>query len=117
MTNVNFDFKEGFVAYPEDSSGEPGRKAPYIDHGTESPDPRRYFSQQEVDLEWQHMWMKTWAFAGLMQDIPEVGDYLRYNLGKESFIVVRSADTPNSVKAFYNVCPHRGNRLVHNDFG
>ena len=29
--------------------------------------------------------------------------------------MVRQED--NSIKAFHNVCPHRGNRLVHNDNG
>lgn len=117
MSSVEFDYRKGFQAYPESSSGPAGDKAPYVDHGTERPDPRRYFSQEEAELEWQHVWMKTWAFAGLMQDLPEVGDYLRYNLGKESFIVVRTSEAANGVKAYYNVCPHRGNRLVHNDFG
>ncbi|MFT5211640.1 MAG: phenylpropionate dioxygenase-like ring-hydroxylating dioxygenase large terminal subunit, partial [Flavobacterium sp.] len=117
MSSQEFDYRKGFVAYPDDSSGASGKKAAYIDHGTESPDPKRYYSQAEADLEWKHVWMKTWAFAGLAQDLPEVGDYLRYNLGKESFIVVRNALGERGVKAYYNVCAHRGNRLVHNDFG
>ncbi len=105
------------MAYPDRRSGPTGEKAPYIDHGTSPPDRTRYFSQSEADLEWQHVWTKVWAFAGLTQDIPNVGDYLRYNLGKESFIVVRNVPGDAGVKAYYNVCPHRGNRLVHNDFG
>ena len=117
MSSVKFDYRQGFVAYPDGRSGPHGAKAPYIDYGTTSPDPKRYYSKAEADLEWQHVWMKTWAFAGLAQDIPNVGDYLRYNLGKESFIVVRSAPGEKGLKAFYNVCAHRGNRIVHNDFG
>jgi carnitine monooxygenase subunit len=117
MAKVMFDYRKGFVAYPGGRSGPTGDKAPYVDYGTERPDPRRYYSQAEADLEWQHVWMKTWAFAGLAQDLPEVGDYFRYNLGKESFVVVRTAPGDAGIKAYYNVCPHRGNRLVHNDFG
>lgn len=117
MSKVKFDYREGFVAYPDGSSGPSGAKAPYIDYGTSPPDKTRYYSQEEMALEWEHVWMKSWAFAGLMQDIPEVGDYLRYNLGRESFIVVRSGPGEKDIRAFYNVCPHRGNRLVHNDFG
>lgn len=117
MNKVTFDFREGFHAYPDSSSGPDGDKAPYIDYGTAPPDKRRYFSQEEADLEWKHMWTKTWAFAGLMVDIPNVGDYSRYNLGKESFVIVRTGPGEQDLKAFYNVCPHRGNRLVHNDFG
>jgi phenylpropionate dioxygenase-like ring-hydroxylating dioxygenase large terminal subunit len=117
MAKVMYDYKTGFVAYPENRSGPTGAKAPYVDHGTNPPDRTRYFSKDEADLEWQHLWTKVWAFAGLAQDIPQVGDYLRYNLGKESFLVVRNAPGDAGVKAYYNVCPHRGNRLVHNDFG
>lgn len=117
MSKVNFDYRQGFVVYPDDQSDTTARKAPYIDHGTSPPDKTRYYSTEEADLEWKHLWMKTWAFAGLTHDIPEVGDYLRYNLGKESFIVVRTAKGDDGIKAYYNVCPHRGNRLVHNDFG
>lgn len=115
--SVEFDYRKGFVAYPDDSSGQAGKKAPYVDHGTAIPDKTRYFSQEEADLEWQHLWMKTWAIAGLAVDVQEVGDYFRYDLGKESFIVVRTGPDERDIKAFYNVCPHRGNRLVHNDFG
>ena len=117
MPEVKFDYREGFVAYPGGRSGPTGQKAPYVDHGTGRPDKRRYFSQEEADLEWRHLWMKVWAFAGLTQDIANVGDYLRYNLGKESFIVVRTAPGDRGVRAYYNVCAHRGNRLVHSDFG
>lgn len=117
MTKISFDYRTGFSAYPDGRAGPAGAKAPHIDYGTAPPDKRRYFSAEEMELEWRHVWMKTWAFAGLLQDIPEKGDYLRYNLGKESFVVVRTGPGEQDIRAFYNVCPHRGNRLVHNDFG
>ena len=113
--SVQYDYKKGFIAYPDDTSGEIGRKAPYIDHGTEIPDKSRYYSEEAMEQEWDKLWQKVWVFAGLEQDIEEVGDYFKYDLGRESFIVVRTA--PDQVKAFYNVCPHRGNRLVYNEFG
>jgi phenylpropionate dioxygenase-like ring-hydroxylating dioxygenase large terminal subunit len=112
-----YDYRTGFIAYPGGRSGPTGRKAPYVDHGVERPDKRRYYSTEEAALEWQHVWTKTWAFAGLTQDVPNVGDYLRYELGRESFVIVRAAPGEHGVKAYYNVCPHRGNRLVHGDFG
>jgi len=117
MGNIKFDFKQGFIAYPDGRSGPTGEKAPFIDYGTAPPDKSRYYSKEEMELEWKHVWMKTWCFAGLAQDVPNVGDYLRYNLGKESFIVVRAKPGDDGLRAYYNVCPHRGNRLVHNDFG
>lgn len=106
-----------FVNYPNGEAGPHGAKIPNPDLGTSPPDKARYFSREEADREWADLWMKSWALAGLVQDIPEIGDYLRYQLGKESFIVVRTGAAPDAIKAYYNVCPHRGNRLVHNDFG
>jgi len=114
---VNFDYKRGFVVYPEVEAKSSAAKAPFVDHGTARPDKRRYYSAEEAQLEWRGMWMKSWAFAGLMQDLAQVGDYFRYTLGKESFVVVRTGAGAGEIKAYYNVCPHRGNRLVHTDFG
>lgn len=117
MGNITFNYKKGFVVYPDGRSGPTGEKAPYVDHGTASPSPQRYYCSKEMALEWDHVWTKVWTFAGLVHDLPQIGDYLRYNLGKESFVVVRVGDGDDGIRAFYNVCPHRGNRLVHNDFG
>ncbi|MFW0887969.1 UNVERIFIED_CONTAM: aromatic ring-hydroxylating dioxygenase subunit alpha [Pseudomonas sp. JL1] len=115
--STTFDSRIGFVNYPSDEAGEAGRKAPPVDLGTQQPDPRRYYDRDEAQREWDRMWMKSWAFAGLTQDVQEIGDYFRYDLGKESFIVVRTALGDDGLKAYYNVCPHRGNRLVRSDFG
>lgn len=117
MRNIEFDYRQGFVNYPGGRSGSAGDKAPYVDHGTRPIDPARYYSREQMQLEWQHCWTKVWTFAGLAQDVPNVGDYLRYNLGRASFLIVRESPGPTGISAYHNVCPHRGNRIVHNDFG
>ena len=66
-------------------------------------------------LEWQKLWPRVWLLAGVASDIPEEGDYFTFAVGAEEFVLVRQADA--SVKAFYNVCPHRGNRVVLNERG
>jgi carnitine monooxygenase subunit len=110
-----YTFEKGYVVYPDDTSGEIGKKAPYVDHGAGLIPPERYYSKEEADLEWEKMWTKVWTFAGVAQDLKEVGDYFTYDLGPESFIVIRSA--PDTIKAFYNVCPHRANRLLYDAMG
>jgi phenylpropionate dioxygenase-like ring-hydroxylating dioxygenase large terminal subunit len=40
---------------------------------------------------------------------------MKFDIGPESFLVVRDED--GSVKAHYNVCPHRGSQLVSTDLG
>lgn len=74
-----------------------------------------YYSPEIMEREWEKLWKKTWIMAGRASDCAEVGDWFKFDLGKESFLIVRSgADTIN---AFYNVCKHRGNQLVTEDYG
>ena len=68
-----------------------------------------------MDREWDRLWTRTWLIAGVASDIPEPGDYFTFDIGRESFVITRTDS--GEIKALYNVCPHRGNRLVHNDFG
>lgn len=71
----------------------------------------RYISADFAKIEWEKMWKKVWQLACREEDIPNPGDYLVTEIGSESILIVRQKN--NTVKAFYNVCQHRGNRLVH----
>lgn len=50
-----------------------------------------------------------------MEEIPQAGNYITYNIGHDSILIVRSDET--TIKAYHNVCPHRGRRLVGNNCG
>lgn len=76
---------------------------------------KRYYDPAFAMQEWSGVWAKSWTCAGLASDIPKAGDWFKYELGHESIIVVRQRD--QSIKAFYNVCKHRGRLLVDADFG
>ena len=75
----------------------------------------RYISKEYMRLENVNLWPRVWHLGGMVAELEEEGDFVRHNLGKESVIMVRQAD--GSIKAFYNSCPHRGNRLVLGDVG
>ncbi|MBS7670055.1 aromatic ring-hydroxylating oxygenase subunit alpha [Croceicoccus gelatinilyticus] len=90
-------------------------RAPTIDNGTGRPDPRRYHDREFMREEWEKVFCKSWLLAGHISDIPEAGDFFKFDIGPESFIVVRGED--GGVNAHYNVCPHRGSQLVTTDFG
>jgi len=90
-------------------------KQPTIDNGTDRPDPARYHSREFMQKEWERLWPRVWLIAGVVSDIPEEGDYATFEIGAESFVLVRQADS--NIKAFYNVCPHRGNRIALNERG
>jgi phenylpropionate dioxygenase-like ring-hydroxylating dioxygenase large terminal subunit len=56
------------------------------------------------------MWTRVWLLAGRASEMPGVGDYQRFDVGPESFLLVRQPDA--GIRAFYNVCQHRGSRLT-----
>ena len=78
-------------------------------------DKTRYTSETFMAPEWDGVWTRCWLFAGLASDIPEAGDYFVFNIGRESVLVLRDEDA--TVRAFYNVCQHRGNRLFTSESG
>ncbi len=69
-----------------------------------------YVSKDYAIAEQDRLWRRVWLQAGRLEDIPEVGDFITYDILTDSIIIVRTA--PDAVRAFYNVCPHRGRRLV-----
>jgi len=75
----------------------------------------RYWSKDYMDAENKNLWSRVWHLGGLVAELEEEGDFVRHDLGKESVIMVRQAD--GSIKAFYNSCRHRGNRLVFAEVG
>ena len=77
--------------------------------GDEDLDRERYFSPDFYRLENDRMWSRTWQMACRVEQIPEVGDHVVYEVADKSLIVMRSA--PDKIKAFFNVCLHRGRIL------
>lgn len=93
----------------------PPEKAPDVDLRGHSIPGDRYTSNEFFAQEWEHMWTKVWLLLGREDEIPEAGDYQMEDVGPESIVMVRQPD--GSIKAFFNVCQHRGARLTFNDVG
>lgn len=110
---VNYDPRSWAVH--KDSEHPFDRHAEPIDNGSERPDPSRYTSKEFFDREWEKVFTKTWLLAGPSSDLQEAGDWFKFDIGPESFIVVRLDD--GSLAAHYNVCPHRGSQLVTTEMG
>lgn len=73
-----------------------------------------YISPDYVRLEKQKLWPRVWQIACREEELPNVGNYVVYEVAGESIAVIRS---PVGIKAFYNVCQHRGRKLLDNAFG
>lgn len=74
-----------------------------------------YISKEYARAERDKLWTKVWLQAGRVEDIPDVGNYLTYNILDQSILIVRAA--ADRIQAYYNVCPHRGRRLVDTPSG
>lgn len=106
---------ESWLIDPQAGEGNLEAKQPFIDNGLDVYHPNRYYDPAFMQSEWDRVWTRAWLIAGIETDIPEAGDYSVFRLKRESIVIVRQGD--GSVKAFYNVCPHRGNQIVLNDRG
>jgi phenylpropionate dioxygenase-like ring-hydroxylating dioxygenase large terminal subunit len=69
-----------------------------------------YISPDYARAEVDRLWRKVWLQAGRVEDLPDVGDFITYTNIDDSVIIVRTA--PDSLRAYHNVCPHRGRRLI-----
>ena len=90
-------------------------KQAWIDNGSDQLDPSRYYDRDFMGREWERLWTRAWLIAAVETDIPRPGDYSVFRLLSEEILVVRQED--GGVRAFYNVCSHRGNRIVQSDRG
>lgn len=69
-----------------------------------------YYKPEYVQLENDLLWPKVWQVACRLEEIPRSGDYVTYMVADESIIVSRVDES--TIKAYYNVCQHRGRRLT-----
>jgi phenylpropionate dioxygenase-like ring-hydroxylating dioxygenase large terminal subunit len=69
----------------------------------------RYITQEFFDLEMEKMWRKVWQYVCRDDQVAEPGDYMVYDIGRHSVVVVRGDD--GALKAYHNSCLHRGTKL------
>ncbi|MFJ3804403.1 aromatic ring-hydroxylating dioxygenase subunit alpha [Streptomyces sp. NPDC090088] len=84
--------------------------------GTEPVSYEDSISPAHYELEREAIFKRTWLNVGRVEQLPKRGSYFTKELDAAgtSVVVVRGMD--DEVRAFHNVCRHRGNKLVWNDF-
>jgi phenylpropionate dioxygenase-like ring-hydroxylating dioxygenase large terminal subunit len=75
----------------------------------------RYTSREFFEKEFNEMWTKVWLLLGRESEMLNPGDWQKEDVGPESILMVRQED--GGIKAFYNICQHRGNQLVAEEKG
>jgi Rieske 2Fe-2S family protein len=78
--------------------------------------PQRYFVSPTIFAKEQDkIFSRQWVLVGHQSQIAEAGDYFTAEVAGERLIIVR--DKHGAIHGFYNVCRHRGSRLIENRNG
>jgi glycine betaine catabolism A len=74
-----------------------------------------YVDEEMFQADLQAVFAADWLFACNTSEIKNPGDYMTLAIGKESLVVLR--DRHGEVRAFHNVCRHRGSRICLDERG
>lgn len=73
-------------------------------------------SPEHYELERRAIFARTWLNVGRIEQLPRRGSYFTRELAAAGTSVIVVRDTDDVVRAFHNICRHRGNKLVWNDY-
>ncbi|HZS83232.1 MAG TPA: aromatic ring-hydroxylating dioxygenase subunit alpha [Stellaceae bacterium] len=85
-----------------------GQSMPYVDS-------RIYSDEGIFAEEIEKIWKKIWLVTVHESELPEPLDFRTLTIAREPVVIVRGTD--NKIRAFRNVCPHRGNLIVRKPAG
>jgi phenylpropionate dioxygenase-like ring-hydroxylating dioxygenase large terminal subunit len=74
-----------------------------------------YASEELLELERELLFRRRWQLVCHVSDVPEAGDYMTLDVAGERALVIRGRD--GVLRAFHNLCRHRGSRVVTDDRG
>ena len=73
--------------------------------------PARYFYDEEIfKAERERIFYPGWHCVGHANELAEPGQFLTFDILDQTIVVLRGDD--GVIRAFHNVCQHRGNRLL-----
>src|SRR5271168_2887094 len=67
-----------------------------------------YVSPEVFKADLELIFGRHWIYVGAEPDVPEPGDVMTIDVGPTPVLLVRGDDM--AVRAFHNVCRHRGSR-------
>ncbi|MCZ3388032.1 MAG: aromatic ring-hydroxylating dioxygenase subunit alpha [Actinomycetia bacterium] len=65
-----------------------------------------YYSPEQYAIEQEQLWYEQWVFAGRADQVAKPGQFLTIDIAGQGVLVTRN--NANELRAFYNVCSHRG---------
>ena len=69
-----------------------------------------YFSQELFELECETLFKTHWQFVCHVNEVADIGAYVTFDVAGERALVIRGHD--GILRAFHNLCRHRGSRIV-----
>lgn len=68
-----------------------------------------YSNAELFELEYDALFLSRWQLVGHENDVPNAGDFITADIGRDSVVVIRDQDL--QLRAFLNVCRHRASRI------
>ena len=93
------------------------QQAPVPDLGNAPIPAKAYYDPEWFELERQAVFLRTWFPAGHVCELPEPGSFIRreFEFARASLLLSRGKD--GEIRAFHNVCTHRGTQLIDDTAG
>ena len=98
---------------PNPTAGAPAH--PYAEVREDLVPKDSYISPEYVRREREKLWPRVWQIACREEELKQPGDFVVYEVAGQSILVVRQRD--QSIRAFHNVCQHRGRILEDRPHG
>ena len=74
-----------------------------------------FFNNEMFEAEKDLLFRRHWQLICHSSDIPNIGDFITWNLIGERALVIRGKD--GKIRAFHNLCKHRGSRVIADEAG
>jgi phenylpropionate dioxygenase-like ring-hydroxylating dioxygenase large terminal subunit len=100
--------------FPKPSEGSWTEHYPGL--GTEPVSYEDSISQEFYEHERDGVFMRSWLNLGRVEQLPRTGSYLTREFPAFQRSVILVKDGEGTVRAFHNICRHRGNKLVWDDY-
>lgn len=86
------------------------KNAPNKQERTRTLDASYYTKDDVLEREKSELFFKSWQFVCHESILSNAGQFATFSLFGQDFFLIKSTD--ESLKAYFNVCPHRGHQLL-----
>ncbi|MBH80196.1 MAG: 3-phenylpropionate dioxygenase [Gammaproteobacteria bacterium] len=76
-----------------------------------------YISEDHYRLELEHVFKRVWLYACRVEQISQPGDFIIVDLPPCQTSVILVRDQQGTIRAFHNMCSHRGNKISYDASG